>query len=337
MKPLSLEPVFAVIPDNAPSPAGGESELRPEKFYGMIGDLTFQAIYDTLRVAVYRMIEDDNALLAVKRLTRLDEMLDSDEDSSPHLLNVRAAVKQILTAANIEAGLSDQALRTAAATLSLLATNPRRKDEPFLAVLSSLLYDIAFLHSERDEYKQAERELEKSMRILNRLAKTNPARYGSPHIMAMNATTTVYRNCERQAELLAAHQAATNEYLQMVNSGVTDATGRLVDSLATEAETLARMGRHREAVQFYMRALKLLTKIEPVTTMKQLRLSIELGDSMMHIEQMRDKAIHLLNTMLHKATKLNAADEHRRIVDILAASRSRDLDILGLWHKIFPR
>ncbi len=41
--------------------------------------------------------------------------------------------------------------------------------------------------------------------------------------------------------------------------------------------------------------------------------------------------------MLHKATKINATDEHRRIVDILYNAKSSSLDILGLWHKVFPK
>ena len=52
---------------------------------------------------------------------------------------------------------------------------------------------------------------------------------------------------------------------------------------------------------------------------------------------MKDTATHLINTMLHKATKINATDEHRRIVDRLYNAKSSSLDILGLWHKVFPK
>ena len=41
--------------------------------------------------------------------------------------------------------------------------------------------------------------------------------------------------------------------------------------------------------------------------------------------------------MLHKATKINALDEHRLIVDALYHAKSRSLDILSLWHKVFPK
>ena len=47
--------------------------------------------------------------------------------------------------------------------------------------------------------------------------------------------------------------------------------------------------------------------------------------------------MHLLNTMLHKATKLNADEQHRRIVEILYNAKHGSTDILSFWHKLFPR
>ena len=123
----------------------------------------------------------------------------------------------------------------------------------------------------------------------------------------------------------------------MVNSGIEDATSRLVESLYTEGRTLAQMGRHREAVQYLTRALKYLTKINPIFDLRQLTMSIDLGEALLNVPASRDKGIHLLNTMLHKATKINAGEEHRRIVDILLNAKSRRLDILGIWHKVFPK
>ena len=66
-------------------------------------------------------------------------------------------------------------------------------------------------------------------------------------------------------------------------------------------------------------------------------MSIDLGESLLNVKATRDKGIHLLNTLLHKATKLGAETEHRRIVDILFNAKSRKLDILGIWHKVFPK
>lgn len=196
---------------------------------------------------------------------------------------------------------------------------------------------MALLHSSRGEYKQAERELEKALKVFERLARINPDRYGPAHILAQTAASSIYRSRLRQANLLAHYQVATTTYLEQVNAGIEDATVHLIESLHTEGRTLAQMGRHREAIQYLSRALKYHTRIAPEMDLAQLAMSIDLGESLLNVKATRDKGIHLLNTLLHKATKLGAETEHRRIVDILFNAKSRKLDILGIWHKVFPK
>lgn len=338
MKAISLEPVFAAPTTDISSLRSmwrrnrSMSELRHA-----IGEVEFETAYDFLRATAIETVERGEIDRAVTALQEMDALITRSGEEDRHLLDIHSALMQILTALFIEKGDMDSAMSTAASTLSLLAQEPKRKDEPFMAILGMLLYDIAFLHTERKEYKQAERELSKSLKIFERLAKSKPERYASPHVMALNAATATYRNRVKQAELLAHYQAATSAYLQLVNSGIGEATGRLVESITSEGDTLAQMGRHREAMQYYTRALKYLTKIEPDFTLRQLRLSISLGEAMLRVNTMKDKGIHLLNTMLHKATKIGASEEHRRIVDILFNAKSSSLDILGLWHKVFPK
>lgn len=340
MKAISLESVFAkplaeishlrsLLRRSRPM-----SELRHE-----IGSSDFFTAYDFFRTAAAEYVERGETRRAITILNDIDALItrNGSLDTDRKTLDIHAALMQILTALYIENEETEAAVASAAATLSLLAQEARRKDEPFLLILGSLLYDIAFIHTMRQEYKQAERELAKAVKIFERLAKINPERYASSHVMTVNAAATTTRNRQKQAELLASYQEATSNYLQMVSEGVEEATGRLIDSLQAEGDTLARMGRHREAIQYYTRALKTLTRIEPEFTLHQLRLSISLGESMLKISQMKDKGIHLLNTMLHKATKIKAAEEHRAIVDILVNARSTKLDILALWHKLFPR
>lgn len=338
MKAISLEPVFAAPTTDISSLRSmwrrnrSMSELRHA-----IGEVEFETAYDFLRATAIEMVDRGEIDRAIAGLEEIDALITRSGEDDRHLLDIHSALMQILTALFIEKGDMDSAMSTAASTLSLLAQEPKRKDEPFMAILGMLLYDIAFLHTERKEYKQAERELSKSLKIFERLAKSKPERYASPHVMALNAATATYRNRVKQAELLAHYQAATSAYLQLVNSGISEATGRLVDSIISEGDTLAQMGRHREAMQYYTRAMKYLTKIESDFSLRQLRLSISLGEAMLRVNTMKDKGIHLLNTMLHKATKIGASDEHRRIVDILFNAKSSSLDILGLWHKVFPK
>lgn len=341
MKPLSLEPVFLPATADTTHIRARLKKVRdPEDSISALLGTDFDTAYDMLRTTAAAGTAADEAAQVTSTLAEMDSVLsaaDSEWENDSQRIILHAAILQILTALHIEQNSLDDAAVTAARALSLLARDPKRKDTPFLQVLGCLLYDISHLHGERGEFKQAEREVEKSIKVFERLAKTNPDRYASPHVMALNGATSVYRNRVKQAELLAHYQAATSSYLQMLNSGVEDAAARLVESLTAEGDTLARMGRHREAIQYYSRALKYLTRLEPAFTLHQLRLSIALGKSMLSVSAMREKGVHLLNTMLHKATKINALDEHRLIVDALYHAKSRSLDILSLWHKVFPK
>lgn len=339
MKPLSIESVFLPpTADIAPLQKRVKRSRGAADTLAALQEADFNTAYDYLRIYGAEMVAHGETDKAVETLTAITDCITALPSPAEGLtLDLHAAIMQILTTLYIEMADMDHAAVSAAGALNLLAQQPRRKDQAYLQVLGCLLYDIAFLHSERREYKQAEREMEKSIKIFERLAKTDPDRYAPAHVMSLNGATSVYRNRVKQAELLAHYQAATSAYLQMVNAGVEDAATRLVDSLTDEGDTLARMGRHREALQYYSRALKYLTRLEPEFTLRQLCLSISLGESMLHVNAMRDKGVHLLNTMLHKATKINALEEHRRIVDSLYRAKSRSLDILSLWHKIFPR
>ena len=306
MKATSLEPIFlAVTTDIAPLKTMFRRSRAMSQVRHAIGETEFNTAYDFFRRTAAEMAERGESDRAVRMIEEFDALIMRAGDESGYLLNIHAALMQILTALCIERDDMERATATAAATLSLLSQEPRRKDEPFLEILATLLYDIAIIHTAQ--------------------------------IMALNASTSVYRSRVKQAELLAHYQASTSVYLQMVNQGIGDATTRLVESLLTEGRTLADMGRHREAVQFFTRALKYSTKIEPELTLAQLQMTVDLGESMLQVPAMRDKGVHLLNTMLHKATKINATEEHRRIVDILVNAKSRSRDILWLWHKIFPR
>lgn len=338
MKAISLEGVFAKPTTDVSSlQAIIRSNSSMSELRHAIREVEFETAYYFLRLTAVEMVERGEIERAIAGLKEIDALITRAGDDDSRLLDIHAALMQILTALLIEKDDMDGAMVTAASTLTLLSQEAKRKDEPFLAILGALLYDIAFIHTQRKEYKQAERELAKTLKIFERLAKNNPERYATPHVMALNAATATYRNRVKQAELLVHYQVATSTYLQEVNSGVGEATDRLVDSITAEGDTLAQMGRHREAMQYYTRALKYLTKIEPDFTLKQLRLSISLGEAMLRVGAMKEKGIHLLNTMLHKATKIGATDEHRRIVDILFNARSSSLDILGLWYKIFPK
>lgn len=338
MNQLSLDPIFLPASDIAAvSPDILRGSINPTELRHTLDGLPFNTIYDFLRTAAYTLVTEGRTDRAIELIREFDTVVTRMGEESESLLNIHAALMQILTALYIHAELTSDALLTAATALNLLSQSPKRKDEPFLEILAALLYDISFIHSSRDENKQAEREIEKSMKLFGRLARQNADRYGAAHLLALNASTSVYKSRVKQANTLAQYQAATTTYMQMVNEGIEDAGMRLIESLATEGRTLVKMNRQREAVQYFTRALKYLTKISPEMTLLQLQLSIDLGQALLSLKSTREKGIHLLNTMLYKASKLNADEEHRRIVDILVAAKNPALDIFNVWHKLFPR
>lgn len=338
MKETSLDPIF--IPsasDITGQMALTQGDINMSDLRHAVAALSFNTAYDFFRAAAHKFLAQGQTDQAIDYIVNFDAIATRLADESPKLLDIHAALMQILTSIYLQADMTAEALHSAASTLNLLVQNPKRKDEPFLAMLAALLYDIALIHNSRDESKQAERAIEKSMKLFERLARSNPARYGSAHLLALNASTSIYKSKIKQTKTLSEHQTAANTYLRMVNDGIEDAGMRLVESLAAEGRTLAKMSRQREAIQYFTRALKYLTKIAPEFSRLHLELSIDLGEALLTIKASREKGIHLLNTMLYKATKINADDQHRRIVDILINAKNPSLDIFSFWHKLFPR
>lgn len=335
-----LQPLF--IPAGAPTGALAELALSAASLGELrhaIDNLPFNTVYDYLRTGARRMAEAGDTSLAISTIESLDQMLTRAGDPDRRTLDIHTALMQVLAGLHASTGDTDAALSAAATALQLLAAEPRRKDEPFLSILASLLYDMALVHTARGEYPQAERSLDKASRLFARLAKINPDRYGPAHIVVLDAQAKVCRKASAQAEALRHCQEMTARYVSLAREGSMDnAVTHLADSLAEQGLTLARMGRHREAIQYLGRALRYLTRLQPDMDLRQLRLSTELGISLLLHKPTREKGIHLLNTMLHKATRLGADDLHRRIVNALADARTPSrIDILGVWHKIFPR
>ncbi|MDE6265654.1 MAG: hypothetical protein K2M11_11005 [Paramuribaculum sp.] len=333
-----LEPIFLELAaDTAQAAEMLKGQINIAELRKNFVGIEFNRAYDLCRELARQMVIEGRELEAVDKINEFDELITRKGEEEGMLADLHAALLQIKAGLLIHIGETDEALRVAAACLNILALEPKRRDEPFLSVLAALLYDIARVNNLRGQYRNAEREIEKSAKIYERLAKTAPERYGVAHMLAVAAATKAYTSRVKQAEMLARFHEATGAYMEEVSAGVENAAVKLVDSLEQEGKTLMQMGRQREAVQYFTRALKYLTKIEDEFTIHQLELSVALGEALLAVKSSKDKGIHLLNTMLHKASRLNADEVHRKIVDILLNARNHGVDILGFWHKIFPR
>lgn len=323
VRATTLQPGF-VTPGSTAMPDA--SKLDAEALTAL-ANTDFDALTDTLR----SMAAEEGAIERLKEITASLPTESSGTD------NLRAALLEVTAALSLERDDKMEAALAIAEALGILARQPRRKDYPFLVVLGSLLFDLTLLHEADGQFKHAERSIEKALKVIQRLVRLKPSRYAPTQMIALEKATKIYRDRVAQTELLVRYQADTSESMRQFDEQASaEAARRLARSLEAEGSTLTRMGRHREAMQYFSRALKYLTKIETAFSLEQLRLSIKLGESMLHVGTMRDKGVHLLNTMLHKATRLGAAEEHRRIVDALYHSKSRTFDIIAVWHKIFP-
>lgn len=341
MEHTTLDPLFLPgTSDIATQMSLAQGDINMSDLRHAISALPFNAAYDIFRSAATTFIAEGQSDRAIEYLLDFDVLASRMADTNQRLSDIHAALMQILTSIYLRTDMMAEALQSAASALTILSQQPRRKDEPFLFILASLLYDIALLHDSRQEHKQAERAIEKSLKLFQRLSRINPARYSQPHLMALNASTSIYKSVVKQTNTLIQYQTATNAYLHDIRQSDTqsaDSAMRFVETLSAQGRTLAKMGRQREAIQYLTKALKYLTKLQPDFTLEQLDLSIDLGQALLSIKTSRDKGIHLLNTMLFKANKLSAEDRHRRIVDILVGAKNPALDIFAFWHKLFPR
>lgn len=339
----SLNPAF--ISRNANSGQLSPARRKPHAIDEMLAsllDVDFNTAIDRLHSYAMRHCERNDADTATATLEEMAALLAEKTDLTSAESDLHAALLSTLTALQIERNRYDEALVVGANALSLLASEAKRKDEPFLTILACILFDLAQIQSQRGEIKQAERKIEKSTKILERLARIDANRYGPAHIMALDVASGIYRSAVKQANLLAHAQVATATYLDMINGGEDDpavvtATEGLIDSLTTQGVMLLQMDKPRQAIGFFTRALKLLSRINPENNIQQLTLSVHLGEALIANKATSDKGVHLLNTALHKATKLGADDLHQRITEILGNLKTNRLDIITLWHKFFPK
>lgn len=328
MKSTSLETGFINrVADSALLPFENSADA------GIIVEaLPFDGAYDLVSTYMRQSIDSGHVDVAITLISGITT------HNAPYSETIKdAARQQILAAAMIEEGDVDGALVRIADALHILSEYPKRRDTAFRSVLALLLYDLALIHAERKEFHAAERTINKAIKLFEVLAKTNPDRYASAHVYALNVATSAYRSRIKQVNLLAHYQVATSTYISMAANGAPEAVGKLVDSLVREAETLLNLGKPRDAVRYLSRALKYLDKIDPSFSLRKLKVSVMLGEALLHTFTTRQKGVHLLNTLLQKAKKMDAAVEVEHIGRLLDEKTTSLIDILSRWHKIFSR
>lgn len=187
----------------------------------------------------------------------------------------------------------------------------------FRALFAALLFDLAEVHYLLKDYKQSEKELDTLFKILEHLLKEDPERFGPYHILAMELSTRILRSRKKTMDLLAKQRMASDALYEKVTAGMVAATDRLVDSLAKVAELLAASGDYRAALKFFAEAIKFSKKRTGKVTRKEVKMTIQMAETMMRVNSMHPRAKRLLQAVLPHAISLETLELEDEILALL--------------------
>lgn len=192
----------------------------------------------------------------------------------------------------------------------------------FQAAVVALLFDLAELHFEHKDYKQAEKELDVIFKMLEKLIAIDAERFGHFHILAMELSTRILRSRKKSMDLLVRQQLQTSLLYDKVNAGVIAATDKLVESLRRVGQLLASTGDYRAAMKFYAEAIRFSKRRTGKVTRKEIKMTIEMAEIMMRISSLRPRAARLLNAILAHAIALETIELEEDILALLEIIRA---------------
>lgn len=239
-------------------------------------------------------------------------------------------------ALHIQAEDYTTALTDAENALTTLSGVIGRRSEAFLAIVASLIFNLARLHHATGDSSKASKELIRAQQLFERLVKKNEAKFSALLIYSVEASTSIIKSRQQQLHVFAQYQSMTETYTTMLQDGekAAEALQNLVDSLANEGEIMLQMGNGRNAVKYYTRALRYQKKLSKNMGLRELQLSLGLARGLMKIINRRAAAEQLLNSLLPLARQLNANEEERIITDLLN-NKNKNFNIMNLLKTIF--
>lgn len=187
----------------------------------------------------------------------------------------------------------------------------------FRSMLAAILFDLAEVHFLLKDYRQSEKELEMLFKVLSRLSKEDPERYGEFHILAMELAARIIRSRKKAIETLVKQQITTDSLYEKVNAGVASATERLAESLRKVGELTASSGAYKEALKFYSEAIKFSKKRSGRVGRKEIKMTIEMAEVMSRVKAMRQRAKRLLAAVLPHAIALETIELEEDILALI--------------------
>jgi len=230
------------------------------------------------------------------------------------------------------------ALGAAENALTMLTQYTGKHNEDFLAIVASLLYNLAMAHHAMGDGSRAAKELTKAQQMLERLTKRNEARFSPLLLMAVEASTDVIKSKTKQMNVLAHYQTASELYQRELASGDTNATrtamSQLVDTLGKQGDIMLEMGNSRNAVKYFTKALRYQKKLGDPMGERDLDLSIGLAKALMRLINRRAAAEQLLRSLQPLAQRLNATAQAHEIENLLN-NKNKNFNIMTLLKSIF--
>ncbi|MBD5181856.1 MAG: hypothetical protein HDS98_04835 [Bacteroidales bacterium] len=187
----------------------------------------------------------------------------------------------------------------------------------FRSIFAAVLFDLAEIHFLLKDYKQSEKELDTLFKVLGRLAKEDPDRYGEFHILAMELAARIIRSRKKTIEMLVKQQLQTEALYEKVNAGVASATERLAESLRKVGELMAASGSYKEALKFYNEAIRFSKKRSGRVGRKEIKMTIEMAEVMSRVKTMRQRAKRLLAAVLPHAIALETIELEEDIIALI--------------------
>ena len=230
------------------------------------------------------------------------------------------------------------ALGAAENALTQMVDITNKKKEDFLAILASLLYNLAAVHNSLGDSARAKKELTKCQKLFERLVKKNERRFSPMLLYAIEASTSIITSKAQQMEVLKHYDDEVKLYTGMLNNGdskrTREALINLVNSLKKEGDIMLEMGNGRNAAKYYTKALRYQKKVSTHMGHKELVLSIGLAKALNKVANRRESADQLLQSLQPLAKRLNATNEQIEIENLLN-NKSKNTNIMTLLKSIF--
>ena len=230
------------------------------------------------------------------------------------------------------------ALGAAENSLQHMVDITNKKKEDFLAILASLLYNLALVHCAMGDSARAKKEIGKCRQLFERLVKKNERRFSPMLVYAIEASASIMTSKTQLMEMLKHYDDEVKIYTGMLNNGdskkTREALTHLVDSLKKEGDIMLEMGNGRNAAKYYTKALRYQKKVSARMGHKELTLSLGLAKALNKVANRRESAEQLLQSIKPLAQRLGATNEAIEIENLLN-NKNKNTNIMTLLKSIF--